>query len=259
MANGTDYLTEELDQLNIKPRIGIQKTLPGNHSVTVFWDLAIDQSWPTIYNLYYSEGTDLDFSKANVIPNIQSSIPEEYFNRTFSNLDNQKYPYQYTVKDLKNGIPYTFAIRAEDRNTSHTYSNGRKGPNGGIEDLNTITLTETPYRPHPYHNALDGNSADWPNHIQSLGNEAGDYPEPNADIKSIHSLIKNNLLYLKMEFAAERNNTPYTILFDTDENPDTGFKGADYMISNHYLYEFTGDSSNSWYWSTIYNLYWVAD
>eukprot|EP00127_Corallochytrium_limacisporum_P001994 Clim_evm1s97 gene=Clim_evmTU1s97 len=157
-------------------RVGVQSIgTSESGTLTIEWDLAVDQTRPVRYNLYVSTG-DLDFSNPTkvssvesteashslssaessdlqggstlLLANIGSAMPSTYKGtgyhcggRTF--LDQEKvYPYEFTLKGLKSGS-YTVTLRAEDSTVNATIAKGHLGPNGGIEESNTVKKTVT--------------------------------------------------------------------------------------------------------------------
>jgi len=53
-------------------------------------------------------------------------------------------PYQYTITGPQGEQTYSFAVRAEDSTQGLAPpTNSRIGPNGGLEELNTVTITVT--------------------------------------------------------------------------------------------------------------------
>eukprot|EP00554_Chaetoceros_debilis_P015566 CAMPEP_0194124860 /NCGR_PEP_ID=MMETSP0150-20130528/59163_1 /TAXON_ID=122233 /ORGANISM="Chaetoceros debilis, Strain MM31A-1" /LENGTH=732 /DNA_ID=CAMNT_0038818645 /DNA_START=213 /DNA_END=2411 /DNA_ORIENTATION=- len=141
-----------------------------DNSISVRWDLAVDQTRPIRYNVYLSNFEfNLDFDSSNqvdvdsslsshtledihtnallggvtlVFPNIHSAMPTNYKGtdykcggRTFLNGE-EVYPFEWTLSGLPSGT-YSIVVRAEDSTSSVKVTNsGRHGPNGGIEEVN---------------------------------------------------------------------------------------------------------------------------
>lgn len=101
-------------------QVGITNTEPGSQRVYVFWEAATDAGSPPVtYNVYWEEDTGngpIDFISA-----ITSNPPRVASGFTGTSA---------TIMNLTNGKTYRFSVRAQDA--------------AGNEDLNTISLTETP-------------------------------------------------------------------------------------------------------------------
>jgi len=152
MAKGT------LDSGASAPRTGIQFVINTvNNSATVQWDIALDQTRPVLYNVYVSPGTSIDFNdfkivsssinvnepKAIVFAAIHEEMGQDYITRNPAS-GATSCPYQYTITGLQGEQTYSFAVRAEDSTQGLAPpTNSRIGPNGGLEELNTVTITVT--------------------------------------------------------------------------------------------------------------------
>ncbi len=189
------------------PRVGILQAIPGAGSATVRWDVARDQTGPVRYNLYYTNAATLDFNTATKISNITAQIPLNYRTGTGEG----RYPYEYTVAGLANGVSYKFAIRAEDAL--------------GHEDTNTVTLQAV--SPSYYKTiAVDGDDSDWAD-VPEIGSDPIGDGVP--DVVSVKIANDADYVYLLVRyFGAVDTNTlngsPSTFLsLDNDANIATGF------------------------------------
>ena len=132
-----------------KPRIGVQEVVPADHSATVYWDVARDQTVPVRYNIYFSSGEGtLDFATATKLPHVSPDIPSSYRLGTGPG----RYPYSCIVTGLQNGEVYFFGVRAEDSSSP------------AHEDTNVVTIGAIPgttttgdYRTI----RIDGSFSDW--------------------------------------------------------------------------------------------------
>ena len=75
---GVDHQPDELfpdgDQTQIPamfaPRVGVQKAIPRDGAVTLLWDVAVDQTRPVRYNVYYTAGQPFDLDTAVVLTDV---------------------------------------------------------------------------------------------------------------------------------------------------------------------------------------------
>lgn len=207
------------------PRIGVQQVIAGNQSVTVRWDVARDQTTPIRYNIYYTNQPVLNFTTATKLTNVTPAMPANYVTGTGAGI----YPYEYTVTGLSNGVPYTFAVRAEDSAApSH-------------EDTNTITLSVVAGTNNPagtYKNiTIDGNFSDWSG-VPVLGLA----PVTNAAISFASLSAANNSNYLFLRFTLHAAGPPFSdfnthVFVDTDNNNVTGYHPSGSSIGSELLIE----------------------
>lgn len=95
------------------PRKGIQEVVTGSGCVTVCWDVALDVSGVG-YALYY-QTKPFDFkNNADLSSAKRKVLTPETGNGYEKGSGEGVYPYQMTIKDLKPGVKYYFAIRAFD-------------------------------------------------------------------------------------------------------------------------------------------------
>jgi len=192
------------------PRIGIQEIEAGNQQVTVRWDVARDQTGPIRYNIYYSDQPDFDFDSANKLAAITPETPENYLRGSGTG----RFPFEFTLTGLTNGITYSFAVRAEDAL--------------GMEETNTVTLAATPKSTISNYLkvTVDGNKSEWNAIPVSLIDPTGDGTQ---DIISVRLANDTDHLYLLVEYdfltgVNTFNGSPSTFLsLDTDLDTGTGF------------------------------------
>ena len=61
-------------------------------------------------------------------------------------------------------------------------------------------------------------------------------------------------------------NWGFSVFLDTDQNPQTGYKGkdssfpigADYMIEGNLFWQFNGNSQNKWQWNFVSEISYIA-
>ena len=194
----------------VAPRVGIQEVEAGNRQVTVRWDVARDQTGPVRYNIYYSDQPDFDFATAIKLAAITPATPENYLRESGTG----RYPFEFTITGLTNGITYSFAVRAEDAL--------------GMEETNTVVLAATPKGPvSNYLKAtVDGDKTEWAAVPVSLTDSSGDGTQ---DIISVRLANDTDHLYLLVEYDSLTgvntfNGSPSMFLsLDTDLDTGTGF------------------------------------
>ncbi|MCP4848206.1 MAG: fibronectin type III domain-containing protein [Verrucomicrobiaceae bacterium] len=192
------------------PRVGIQEVEAGNRQVTVRWDVARDQTGPVRYNIYYSDQEDFDFTSAIKLAAITPTTPDNYLRGTGAG----RFPFEFTVTGLTNGLTHYFAVRAEDAL--------------GTEDTNPTILEATPQGPVSNYLkvTVDGDKTEWNTVPISLLDPAGDGTQ---DIISVRLANDTDHLYLLVEYGALTgvntfNGSPSTFLsLDTDLDTGTGF------------------------------------
>jgi len=222
------------------PRVGVQKVVAGNHSATVYWDVARDQTGPVHYNIYYSAGGAVNFATATKLAQVAPAIPPNYNYPTGTGPG--IFPYCYNVAGLQNGMTYAFAVRAEDScSPAH-------------EDTNTVFITVvagTNYLSTYKKITVDGTFADW------------------AGVPSAYQGVVdgNPVNFLQVQFANDTTNlyghirlaAPYAlftdyyshVFFDTDFNSQTGYAvtgaafGSEMMMESGYGYDQRNGSFNA--------------
>jgi hypothetical protein len=192
------------------PRTGIQEVEAGNRQVTVRWDVARDQTGPVRYNIYYTDPPGFDFTSAIKLAAITPATPDKYLHGSGTG----RFPFEFTITGLTNGVTHYFAVRAEDAL--------------GMEEANTVVLAATPKGPgsHYLKVTVDGDKAEWDAVPISLLDPTGDGTQ---DIVSVRLANDADHLYLLVEYDATTgvntfNRSPSTFLsLDTDLDTDTGF------------------------------------
>lgn len=221
-----------------EPRVGIQQAIPGNRRVTLRWDVARDQSKPVRYHVYHTTDAELDFATAERVPDVETVIPADYLAGT----GRGRFPYEYTITGLENGVIHRFAVRAEDSApVSH-------------EETNTVTLTAIPH-PEAGHFALidiDGDFSDWADVPVAFIDDPGNAGTAEADITEVAIANDEDFIYLRIrtnnaaDFLGSFRNM---IFFDTDGALDTGFEtiagiGSEMMIQGMAGYDQRGGGFN---------------
>ena len=132
-----------------RPRVGIQELISGDHSATVYWDVARDQTAPVRYNLYYAIGQQtLNFATATKRLHVSPDAPSNYSLGTGPG----RYAYSCTITGLQNGATCHFAVRAQD------------SASPAHEDTNTVALSVVPGVPASGNYQaikIDGTFSDW--------------------------------------------------------------------------------------------------
>lgn len=94
-------------------RIGIQQVKPGSGMVTVRWDVALDISGVGYAVYYQTKPFDVK-NDPNLLSATRKVVVPEIGEGYESGTGDRVYPYQATIKGLKPGVKYYFAIRAFD-------------------------------------------------------------------------------------------------------------------------------------------------
>lgn len=230
-------------------RVGIQRAIPGNGSVTVQWDAALDQTRRIKYNVYYSTNPAAAFTAMTVLTDVTMVVGSEYVsNRCFLNTDDAC-PYQYTVTGLTNQIAYYFAVRAEDSTVGVTNpTTGRVGPTGGIEETNAVKLAASP-RSSTYAITIDGGFTDW-NSVPAYFDATNDPTGGTANWSACKITDDATYLYLYYKCASAIDGgqfARYVVYMDTDRKSYTGYlprQGADYLLMGGNIYRYNGTGSD---------------
>ncbi|MEA3286336.1 MAG: hypothetical protein U9Q77_03025 [Candidatus Marinimicrobia bacterium] len=205
--------------------------------VTLYWNAAIDQTWPISYQLYFGDAFP-DFDEGNIFEIISPTASENF-------------DWEFTVNNVEVFSEYFVAMRAIDGTPeAHTDMNRR------VYQISTD--------PNSFGDlAIDGQFNDWLN-IDNLDVQgaliemAGDTPISACDIVDVWAAHDEDFLYFSCSFSEipQINSYFYHLFLDTDENFSTGFHsggsalGADYMVENSSLWHYTG-SNDSWSWEWI--------
>lgn len=221
--------------------IGIISAQAINNAVIVKWKELTDQSLPLKFNIYYSTQLPFNINNATKISNV---------NATFDSVDGT---FSFTVTGLNNFIKYYFIVRAEDA--------------VGNEDKNLQIVSSTPPSGTSSLINIDGFFDDWintplfdqpPNPIES----AGDVTEINADFRDIWITNDTSNLYLSYDLQGSFSSSYfYHIFLDTDMNALTGYRyqdsssiGAELMVENNSLWQYTGSGGSNWSWAPLTGL-----
>jgi hypothetical protein len=173
-----DFMVAGIEDREAKPpRVGVQKAIPGDGQVTLRWDVAMDQTLPVKYNVYYSELWPFDIEKAKGLLNVATELGADYVDRSLGSADDGL-PYQTTVTGLQNGKTTYFVVRAEDSGKAAAGEDldvALRGPGGGLEDQNLNVVAAAPRARAPGADPVimvDGAFDDWlgaPAHRDATG------------------------------------------------------------------------------------------
>jgi hypothetical protein len=227
----------------------VQEVVAGDHSATVYWDVARDQTVPVRYNLYYSAGVDMtDFSTATRLAHVSPDIPAAYSLGTGPG----RYPFSCTVTGLQNGVTYSLGVRAEDSSTP---------PH---EDTNMVAIAVVPgmtaagnYRSI----RIDGSFSDWVGVPWAYHGAADANP---VNFIAVQFANDTNHIYghLKLSSPYSLFSDYYTHLFvDTDFNAQPGYPvtgawfGSEMMIESGSGYDQRNGSFNA---GPVSNLGWAS-
>jgi hypothetical protein len=228
--------------------VGAKLAIPGYEEVTIEWNGASDQTLPVNFNMYYMADS-FDIDSAAKLSHVTCS-------------PGGTYDWKYTVNELSNGIKYYFVVRAED------------SAEPAHEDLNQFVVSATPGEEAPPQIVIDGVFSDWedvtqldipPNPIEILG----DISDPDADLVDLWVIDDSSYLYFSYNVTGNIENSGsywYHIFFDIDTNASTGFCiqdtasiGAEYMVENRWLYQYTGIGGSDWNWEYLSEIEYAKD
>jgi len=220
--------------------IGLQLAISEDDKIRLHWNKAIDQSEPIKYNLYYATDIPFDFSSADKLADIAKEP------------SSKDYDYQFTIDGLNPLSMYYVAIRAEDSAPQHN------------EDQNKNILTATTLSDTTSVSInIDGNFDDWinvpqmdvfPNAVENTGDAVSD----DADLLDVWAFNDEDYLFLRYQVAGTIGGGShfYQIYLDVDEDNNTGYSpsgnsatGAEFLIENSYLWQYTGSGGEDWQWS----------
>lgn len=130
-------------------------------------------------------------------------------------------------------------------NTTYIYTVKAYDAAGNVSSASNTLLVLTLEEP-ARQIVVDGNAADWD----------GILPLCSGDdtITSLSAYEDNTELYILVK--GTDLNTPFSVFIDSDNNPLTGYQswgdwadcGAEYLIQDDLLYQYTGGSGNDWSW-----------
>ncbi len=122
--------------------------------------------------------------------------------------------------------------------------------------VNADTTTPPPATPDTI--IVDGDISEWPAESLLGGEDADDMTPPDTiDWKSLRVTADATNIYLAYEsFDPVQLSWGYGVLFDTDNNPATGFRGfagefplgAEYFLEANELNRYTGATQTEWSW-----------
>jgi len=122
------------------------------------------------------------------------------------------------------------------------------------------TPIEPPPTPAPASIFVDGNLSDWPENSVLGETDADDMAPPAIiDWKSLHVTNNESTVYVAYEsYDPIQLSWGYGVLFDTDNNPATGFRGfsselpigAEFILEANELNRYTGATQTEWSWES---------
>jgi len=216
--------------------IGLIEAVAADGAVKLRWRRVTDQSAPVSFNIYYSSTSPFVLSQAARL----TQVPAVWQSASLS--------WEYTVTGLTNFTPYSFLVRAQDA--------------AGNEEKNLRILTATPPAGSKTLVTVDGLFADWSGiaRLDTLDNPvegAGDGPDASADIVDVYAAHDATNLYIRFTVAGSfASGYFYHLFIDADNNSATGYRyadsaatGAEYMMENLALWQYTGTGGANWSWA----------
>jgi len=114
--------------------------------------------------------------------------------------------------------------------------------------------------PEPVNVIVDGDLADWPQNSSLGSDDPNDMTPPDTiDWKTLWATADAQNVYIAYEsYDPVSLSWGYGVLFDTDNNAGTGFRGfanelpigVDYILEANELNQYTGLSQNEWSWES---------
>ncbi len=202
-------------------RTGLQQIVPGDHSLTLRWDVARDQTGPVRYNIYTSTTTTgpFDFATATKRAAVATSVPATYALGTGTG----RYPYEFTLTGLTPGVPLRCVVRAVDAAAPVPH-----------EDTNTVELTGVPNASSDYRSVvINGSFTDW----AGAKVVSPDLDEAFSPVDFAGLSAANDARWLYLRFSLHRAALPFSdfrthLFIDTDNNAATGFQPAGFLPAN---------------------------
>jgi hypothetical protein len=232
------------DRVPKAPRVGLQKAVPGDGQVTLRWDVALDQTLPVHYNVYYADYFPFDPREAQVLTNVATEMGADYVDRSLTSADDGC-PYQFTVKGLENGRTYYFLVRAEDSTPGTPGEEGR-GPRGGLQDDNVNVLAAVPRKldqPDDAGITIDGAFDDWEAVPGRLDRE-GEAPQLRPDWLEARLAEDVDWFYVFYETTQPIEPTAaHSIFINADASSWTGLRtggGADFVVRGGQVLRYAG-------------------
>ncbi|HOT96545.1 MAG TPA: T9SS type A sorting domain-containing protein [bacterium] len=221
--------------------IGLTEAVASDGAVRLRWRQVTDQSAPLSFTVYYSDAPLFSIATATRL----DQVPATW--------QSASQTWEYQVTGLANFTTYTFLVRARDAL--------------GNEDKNLRTLKATPPAGSKTLITIDGLFTDWsgitaldtpPNPVEA----AGDGLDAAADLVDLYAAHDATNLYLQFTtLAAFGSGYFYHVFFDIDNNPDTGYRyadsaaaGAEFMMENLALWQYTGTGGTDWSWTQVSGL-----
>jgi hypothetical protein len=190
------------------------------------------------YNIYYSVGGQVNFATATKLSQVVPSLPANYAAGTGYGI----YPYCYTVTGLKNGLTYSFAIRAQDSCAV---------PHEDTNAVSISTVVGTNALSTFKKITIDGSFADWTGVPWSYLGATDTNPVNFIAVQFVNDT--NHLSgHIKLASPYPLFTDYYThVFFDTDTNASTGYQitgalfGSEMMIESGFGYDQRNGSFNA--------------
>ncbi len=216
--------------------IGITEVLTSDKSAMLEWGSLTDFSKPLRFNIYYSTTEPFDISTAFALKNVSALF------------DSGAGRYSFKVTGLTDYTTYYFLVRVEDAL-------------GNLEKNLTIK-SATPPNGNSLSITIDGNFDDWENILPLTPKPAYSFHDSDADIKDVWAFNDTSNLYLSYDVAGNISVSKYYYHVFIDVDPgvtktgyiyvDSASIGAEYMLENSWLFEYTGPSgTDQWSWATL--------
>jgi hypothetical protein len=217
--------------------IGVSGGIPGDQSVRLLWNNVTDQSLPVSFDVYYSSARPFSIALATKLPGVPAIR------------DTDSGDWMYTVSNLTNYTTYDFVVRARDAM--------------GNEDQNLAVFSATPPASSSTIITINGDFSDWAS-VSSLNQPpnptepTGDVGQAGADITDLWAFNSTDNLFLSYAVGGSFAYAPYFyhIFIDVDEDAGTGYRyqdsaavGAEFMVENTGLWEYTGTGGSNWSWT----------
>jgi hypothetical protein len=224
------------------PRVGLQQLDAGGSSLTLHWDVALDQN-AVRYVVYY-QTQPFDFGAADpLVAATRVELSPAVGDGYTSGVGPGVYAYQARIEGLSGNDTYYVLLRAQDTSLAAN------------EDSNQVVLSASLASTF-VSITIDGDLSDW-NSVPVALTDAADVADSNGpDWLDIRIANDNDYLYLNpsSENVFNLDGSPggfsrLLIYIDADNDPGTGFTiagmGADLLINNNSLYSMATGSTFS--------------
>ena len=133
-------------------------------------------------------------------------------------------------------------------------------PNSGAGFITVSTASNSAERSNALTPQIDGDLNDWSS-TTSFGRDGNDISVAGTQADILESWMANDSQYLYLAYTNDGPINfgtwwPWQTYFDTDNNPNTGFKidglGVDYILQGRTLNRYTGSGTN-WSWAFVAN------